>query len=131
MPASFIVCDGSVAKYDDYQHKIHDFITHITFMTFNCQAASKSAELCCWLLRKGPKSEDMLLILIKDELGKQNNFLEGKLIFFRNVPILIRIEGGKIKLKMSLIKKSRFLIFMFLEVVLLMVKCIIGLHLNR
>jgi len=39
-------------------------------MTFNCQAVSKSEELCCWLLCKGPKSEDMLLIEIENELGK-------------------------------------------------------------
>ena len=40
-------------------------------MIFICQAASKSAELCCWLLCKGPKSEDMLLKVIINELGKQ------------------------------------------------------------
>ena len=40
-----------------YHLNIHDFICHIKFTTFNCQAASKGAELYCWLLC--PKSKDI------------------------------------------------------------------------
>ena len=57
-------------------------------MTFNCKAAFKSVEFCCWLLCKGPISKDMLHIVIKSELGKH--------IFFRNVPILVMRVGEKI-----------------------------------
>ena len=64
-------------------------------MTFNCQAVSKSAEFMLLAPVKGSKSEDMQLIVIKNEHGTQ-------FFFFKNVPILIRIVGGKIKSKMSL-----------------------------
>ena len=40
-------------------------------MTFNCQAASKSAEFMLLAPVKGSKSEDMQLIVIKNELGTQ------------------------------------------------------------
>ena len=58
-----------------YHWNIHDFISCIKFMIFICQAASKSAELCCWLLCK---CKDMLITVIKNELEKQ--------IFFQKCP---------------------------------------------
>ena len=59
-------------------------------MTFNCQAVSKSAEFMLLAPVKGSKSEDIQIIVIKNELGTQ-------FFFFKNVPILIRRVGGKIK----------------------------------
>ena len=57
-------------------------------MTFNCKVASKSADVLLLALVNGSKSEDMQLIVIKNEIGTQ--------FFFKNVPILIRWEN-KIK----------------------------------
>ena len=74
-----------------YHRSIHDFISHINIMTFNCQAASKSAQLCCWFLCKGTKSRDMLLIVIKNELGTQ--------IFFQKCPYFIKEGRWENKIK--------------------------------
>ena len=76
-----------------------------------------SADLCCCLLCKGPKSKDMLLIVIKND---SNEWMSK--FFFESVPILIRRVGEKIKSKMYLIKMSLFMVgrvlLPFFEVVL-------------
>ena len=70
-------------------------------MTFSCQAASKSTDYMLLTPLQRSKSEDMKLIVIKNEL-KTKLKMEQKIFFLKNLPISIRRVGSKIKSKMSL-----------------------------
>jgi len=61
-------------------------------MTLNCETASKSAELCCWLLCKGLKFKDVQLIVIENEFG-------GTKFFFQKCPYFVKEGRWENKIK--------------------------------